>query len=430
LDPAEHVPYIQAALRKFDVIDSKTGKSFPKDLPADVCPKKPDPNLIRWHDNAIAELANEANGNTADQEKKERLGPPQQFKMPSGRRSSRSPSRSPHRSHALRSAADRSPQHSPKLSPRARSRAGPPQDYFNQDPTSSEYFPTSMPSKRLPKDRGNDSREHGSTRSRRRSHPEDFYVATPATSKYRHDSSEENLHRGGQTPGPAPRNSRPSNLGPQLADSDSDSSSTSSVSSVSDSTPEMTSSNKELSPIHARHLHRTADDDGHPLHSVSDHQHPRSSRDRSPATQRYSYPSPSSSSYPGPQSSSSHDRRHQNTYTVTPNEGHRGSATTAQYANNVPPALPLGGSDSYFQIQPYSFVNRRGGPPRGNYRGANVRFGDKDEVLEFAEDRERRRRHSDERRNRSQFVQSGGKENKVVSGVDGRRYVPDGVIWR
>ena len=306
-------------------------------------------------------------------------------------------------------------------------RGPPPQDYFNQKSTLSEWNSTSVSGRKGQGERGSSTREHGGTRSRRRSYPEEFFIATPGTSKYRHDSSEENLHRGGQTPGPAPRQSRPSRLGSKLTDSgsDSDSSSTSSVSSVSDETAEVASSNNELSPIHARHLHRTADDDGHPLHSVSEHQRPRSSRDRSPNSQRYSYPS--SSSHFGPQLSSSHDRRHQDVYVVTPNEERRGSATS-QYAN-IPPPLPSGVSDSYFQIQPYSFVNRRGGPPRGNYRGANVRFGNQDEVLEYAEDRERRRRHSDDRRHRSQFVQSGGKD-KVVSGVDGRRYVPDGVIWR
>ena len=60
LGPEEHVPYLQEALRKYDIVDPRSGKSFSKVLPAEAFPEKPDEAMVRWHDTAFDRLKSEA----------------------------------------------------------------------------------------------------------------------------------------------------------------------------------------------------------------------------------------------------------------------------------------------------------------------------------------------------------------------------------
>ncbi|KAB8343107.1 hypothetical protein FH972_022700 [Carpinus fangiana] len=60
LGPEEHVPFIQNALRAFDVIDPKDGEPFPKELPRDAFPSRPDPKMVQWHEGVSSRLRAEA----------------------------------------------------------------------------------------------------------------------------------------------------------------------------------------------------------------------------------------------------------------------------------------------------------------------------------------------------------------------------------
>ncbi|KAG0128193.1 hypothetical protein HOY82DRAFT_586571 [Tuber indicum] len=50
LDPEEHVPYLQEAVRKFQLADPETGELFPKSIPNGAFPSKPDEETVKWHD--------------------------------------------------------------------------------------------------------------------------------------------------------------------------------------------------------------------------------------------------------------------------------------------------------------------------------------------------------------------------------------------
>jgi hypothetical protein len=54
LDPEEHVPYIQNAVKMFSLRDPETGELFPKEIPAEAFPMYPDQVTERWHDEAFA----------------------------------------------------------------------------------------------------------------------------------------------------------------------------------------------------------------------------------------------------------------------------------------------------------------------------------------------------------------------------------------
>lgn len=60
LAPAEHVPFIQTALRYFDVRDPDTGTAFPKSIPSVAFPSKPDPEMVAWHETISNRLRIEA----------------------------------------------------------------------------------------------------------------------------------------------------------------------------------------------------------------------------------------------------------------------------------------------------------------------------------------------------------------------------------
>ena len=50
LGPAQHVPFLQAALKRFDITKPHHGGSFPKQLPSEAFPGRPDPAMTKWHD--------------------------------------------------------------------------------------------------------------------------------------------------------------------------------------------------------------------------------------------------------------------------------------------------------------------------------------------------------------------------------------------
>ena len=60
LGPEEHVPYLQEAVRKFNIINPVTGQVFPPNLPASSFPAKPDEEMVQWHTSTLARLQQEA----------------------------------------------------------------------------------------------------------------------------------------------------------------------------------------------------------------------------------------------------------------------------------------------------------------------------------------------------------------------------------
>lgn len=60
LGPEEHVPFIQNALRTFNVVDPQNGKPFPKLLPKEAFPSQPDEHMVAWHGGISERLRIEA----------------------------------------------------------------------------------------------------------------------------------------------------------------------------------------------------------------------------------------------------------------------------------------------------------------------------------------------------------------------------------
>lgn len=68
LGPHEHVPFMQKALRDYDVRDPVDGKPFPKELPREAFPSRPDEHMVAWHAGVSDRLRIEAQ--EADQERR------------------------------------------------------------------------------------------------------------------------------------------------------------------------------------------------------------------------------------------------------------------------------------------------------------------------------------------------------------------------
>ena len=49
LNPDEHVPWLQQAVKRYDIVNPTTGAKFPKTLPRDAFPEKPDEEICKWH---------------------------------------------------------------------------------------------------------------------------------------------------------------------------------------------------------------------------------------------------------------------------------------------------------------------------------------------------------------------------------------------
>ena len=60
LGPDEHVPFLQYAVKNWDLRHPETGEPFPKTLPREVFPALVDADVDRWHESCAAELRREA----------------------------------------------------------------------------------------------------------------------------------------------------------------------------------------------------------------------------------------------------------------------------------------------------------------------------------------------------------------------------------
>jgi len=60
LGPHEHIPFMQRALQVYDVRDPEDGKPFPKDLPKEAFPSRPDAHMVAWHAGVSERLRIEA----------------------------------------------------------------------------------------------------------------------------------------------------------------------------------------------------------------------------------------------------------------------------------------------------------------------------------------------------------------------------------
>lgn len=60
LAPDEHVPFLQRAVQRFDIINPQDGSQFPKVLPAAAFPSKPDEEMLDWFDEVNERLTQEA----------------------------------------------------------------------------------------------------------------------------------------------------------------------------------------------------------------------------------------------------------------------------------------------------------------------------------------------------------------------------------
>ncbi|KZF22440.1 hypothetical protein L228DRAFT_268904 [Xylona heveae TC161] len=60
LGPEEHVPYLQEALQKFNIVNPDDGSLFPKILPKEAFPLYADEEMLRWHEGATQRLKSDA----------------------------------------------------------------------------------------------------------------------------------------------------------------------------------------------------------------------------------------------------------------------------------------------------------------------------------------------------------------------------------
>ncbi|ESZ98145.1 hypothetical protein SBOR_1524 [Sclerotinia borealis F-4128] len=65
LGPEEHVPFIQSAVRDFDIKNPDTGERFPTELPKEAFPLVPDADIEKWHISCAEKLRRRA---TPDEE--------------------------------------------------------------------------------------------------------------------------------------------------------------------------------------------------------------------------------------------------------------------------------------------------------------------------------------------------------------------------
>lgn len=60
LQPDQHVPFLQEAVKRFDIINPADGRPFPRQLPMETFPVKPDPEMTGWYDSVSERLLLEA----------------------------------------------------------------------------------------------------------------------------------------------------------------------------------------------------------------------------------------------------------------------------------------------------------------------------------------------------------------------------------
>ena len=60
LNPEEHVPFLQKAVKRFDLINPADGAHFPRVLPKESLPHQPDQAIVEWVENNGDDLESEA----------------------------------------------------------------------------------------------------------------------------------------------------------------------------------------------------------------------------------------------------------------------------------------------------------------------------------------------------------------------------------
>ncbi|KAF2469192.1 uncharacterized protein BDR25DRAFT_51725 [Lindgomyces ingoldianus] len=68
LGPEEHVPFLQKAVQQFDVVDPETGNLFPKILPKECFPDRPDDAMEAWYQGVAERLKREAEEDAAEKD--------------------------------------------------------------------------------------------------------------------------------------------------------------------------------------------------------------------------------------------------------------------------------------------------------------------------------------------------------------------------
>lgn len=69
LGPEVHVPLLQKAVQKFDVVDPETGNVFPKLLPKECLPDEPDDEMEKWYETVAQRLQIETEEDGVEQQK-------------------------------------------------------------------------------------------------------------------------------------------------------------------------------------------------------------------------------------------------------------------------------------------------------------------------------------------------------------------------
>ncbi len=65
LEPEEHVPFLQEAVKRFDLTNPADGAPFPSILPKESLPCQPDMEMVEWHENVAEKLMLEAQASAA-----------------------------------------------------------------------------------------------------------------------------------------------------------------------------------------------------------------------------------------------------------------------------------------------------------------------------------------------------------------------------
>lgn len=60
--PEQHVPFLQEAVKRLEIINPHDGRPFPRHLPSDALPRKADMEMTRWHETVAQKLRSEAEG--------------------------------------------------------------------------------------------------------------------------------------------------------------------------------------------------------------------------------------------------------------------------------------------------------------------------------------------------------------------------------
>ncbi|OJD16051.1 hypothetical protein AJ78_03764 [Emergomyces pasteurianus Ep9510] len=63
LCPDEHIVFLQRAVKKFDIVNPSGGCIFPKVIPRDSFPSKPDPEMVKWHETVSQRLQDDFHAN-------------------------------------------------------------------------------------------------------------------------------------------------------------------------------------------------------------------------------------------------------------------------------------------------------------------------------------------------------------------------------